>query len=116
MNSYPFNNVTQNQRALSSNYIQGPDINQFQDSIYNFFQIIPYYSPYSMNPNESGYNLVNMIPPQINPTYQQNVILVTPSNQNIIQPQYSQNIIYNQSAMINTYSSYTGYNPEAIFG
>ena len=110
MNSYPFNNVAQNQRALFSNYIQGPDINQFQDSIYNFFQIIPYYSPYSMNPNESGYNLVNMIPPQINPTYQQNVILVTPSNQNIIQPQYSQNIIYNQSAMINTYSSYTGYN------
>ena len=107
MNSYPINNTTQNQRAQYHNYIPGPTTNQFQAPINNFNQIIPQYA--SSQPSiPSGYNQVNMVPPRMNLTYQQNNIRVSPPNPNanVIQSQNSPNIIY-QSPMINTYLSYS---------
>ena len=114
MNPYPINNSTQNQRDQNSNYRPGPTTNQFQAPINNFNHIIPKYSPQLSIP--SGYNPVNIISPQINPTYQQNNIRVSPSNQNanIIQPQHlnqnTQNMMNNQSPIININSPYIGQN------
>ena len=66
MNSYTNKNYTQNQRVQYQNYGQDPTINQYQTPINNFNQNS------NMNPIQSEYNQVNIIPPQINPNYQQN--------------------------------------------
>ena len=112
MNSYSFNYATQNQRAPYPNYRPNPTQNPIQVPINNFNQVIPQYispQPVNMNPIPSGYNQVNILPHEINPTYQQPNIKPNPppnQNANIFQPQHfiknTPNIIYNQSPMMNT--------------
>ena len=109
MNPYPINYTAQNQRVQYANYGSGPVSNPIQVPINNSNQIIQQYSSHqlgSMNQIPSVYNPVNIIPPQINLTNQQQNIRVSPPNQNIIQPQYlnqnTSNIIYNQNPKINT--------------
>ena len=111
MNSYSINYATQNQRASYPNYRPNPTKNPIQVPINNFNQVIPQYistHPVNMNPIPPGYNQVNILPHEINPTYQQPNIRVIPPNQNanIFQPQHfiknTPNIIYNQSPMMNT--------------
>ena len=119
MNSYLNNYTTQNQRALYPNYIQGPTTNPIQAPINNFNQATPQYiSPQTvnMNPIPAGYNQVNILPHEINPTYQQQNIRALPPNPNIniTQPQYfiknTPNIIYNQFPIMNTNLGYTRQN------
>ena len=112
MNPYPYNYAAQNQRVQYPNYGSGPVSNPIQVPINNSNQIIQQYSSHqlgSMNQIPSVYNPVNIMPPQINLTNQQQNIRVSPpnpSNLNIIQPQYlnqnTSNIIYNQNPKINT--------------
>ena len=119
MNSYSFNYATQNQRAPYQNYRPGPIPNPIPAPINNFNQAIPQYispQPINMNPIPSGYNQVNILPHEINPTYQQPNIRVIPPNQNanIFQSQHfiqnTPNKIYNQSSMINTNLAYNRQN------
>ena len=109
MNPYPINYTAQNQRVQYANYGSGPVSNPIQVPTNNSNQIIQQYSSHqlgSMNQIPSVYNPVNIMPPQINLTNQQQNIRVSPPNQNIIQPQYlnqnTSNIIYNQNPKINT--------------
>ena len=106
MNPYPINYATQNQRVQYPNYVSGPVSNPIQVPINNSNQIIQQYNSHqlgSMNQIPSVYNPVNIMPPQINLTNQQQNIRVSP---HIIQPQYlnqnTSNIIYNQTQKINT--------------
>ena len=123
MNSNSKNYSTQNQiimhaydsLSLAANPIQAPinNLNQI-----NLQQVSS--QPISMNHIQSGNNLVNSMPSQINPAYQQTNYRGSSQKQNeiIIQPQYlnqnTPNMIYNQSPMINKNLDYTRQNEYPI--
>ena len=115
MNSYQFNYTTQNQRDLYHNYVPGLNPIQASNTINNSNEIYPQYSfpqPINTNTITPGFNPVNAIPSQYNPS---NQILMAKSNNmssppiqnsNVIKPQAfninTSNFIYNQSQNINT--------------
>ena len=111
MYSYTTNYAPQKKRAIYPNNKQGISANLIQVPINNPNQQISQYGspqPINKNPIPSEYNPVYIKPPQINPTYQQPNIRVSPQSQdeNLIQPQQhlkqnTQNIAYIHYPMIN---------------
>ena len=109
MYSYQANYAPQNKRAICPNDKSNLPTNQIKVPLNYPNQLIPQYgSPQLINKNPipSGYNPVYITPSQINPTYQQPNIRLSPSNQNenLIQPQQHlkqniQNIEYIQYPM-----------------
>ena len=80
MNPYQMNYTSQNQRNLYPNYVPCPNPIQAINTINNSNQINPQYSfpqPIMANNFMKGYNPVNTIPSQINPTHP---ILMAKSN------------------------------------
>ena len=103
MNSYSINYATQNQSAPYLKYRPSPFPNPVPAPINNFNQAIPQYispQPVNMNLIPSGYNPVNILPPKVNPNYQNPNIRAFPPNQNVNIIQ-SQNFIQNTPNIIN---------------
>ena len=85
MNPYQMNYKSKNQRNLYPNYVPGPNPIQAINTIHNSNQINPQYNfpqPIKTNNFVPGYNSVNAIPSQINPSHQ---ILMAKSNIPLIQ-------------------------------
>ena len=111
MYSYPTNYAPQNKRAIHPNDKPGLPKNPIQVPINNPNQVISQYGyPSTIKKNliPSEYNPVYIRPPQINPTYQQLNIRVSPQSQdeNLSKPQKhlkenTKNIVYIQPPMIN---------------
>ena len=123
MNSNSKNYSTQNQIIMHAYDSLSLDVNPIQAPINNLNQINLQQDssqPTSMNHIQSGNNLVNSMPSQINPAYQQTNYRGSSQKQNeiIIQPQdlnqNTPNMIYNQSPMINKNLDYTRQNEYPI--